>query len=56
MTHGAHKKPALVVDDFETMRATVANFLRNQGFEPVDEVSSVPDALDRIAAAGVGTP
>ncbi len=48
----ALKKSALVVDDFETMRRSVANLLRKQGFEPVDEVSSVPEALDQIVAAG----
>ena len=48
----AHNKSALVVDDFETMRRSVANLLRKQGFEPVDEVSSAPEALEQIAAAG----
>ncbi len=48
----AHPRSALVVDDFETMRRSVANLLRKQGFEPVDEVSSGPEALDRLAAAG----
>jgi two-component system chemotaxis response regulator CheY len=41
-----------VVDDLGVMRRSVANLLRKQDFGPVDEVSSGPDALDRIAAAG----
>lgn len=52
MTNDVPVKSALVVDDFETMRTGVANLLRKQGFEPVDEVSSAPEALDHMTAAG----
>lgn len=52
MTSSAKRRSALVVDDLDVMRRSVANLLRKQDFGPVDEVSSGPDALDRIAAAG----
>ncbi len=52
MTHDASAKSALVVDDLSVMRQSVANLLRNQGFSPVDEVSSGPEALKQMAAAG----
>ncbi len=52
MTNDAPTKSALVVDDMSVMRRSVANLLRSQGFAPVDEVSSGPDALNQIAAAG----
>ena len=52
MTRSAQRRSALVVDDLEVMRRSVANLLRKQDFGPVDEVSSGPEALDRIAAAG----
>lgn len=50
MTNGVKDKSALVVDDLEIMRKSVANLLRSQGFRRVDEVSSVPDALDQMEA------
>lgn len=52
MTHDVSFGSALVVDDFEVMRRAVANLLRKQGFHPVDEVSSAPEALDQMADAG----
>lgn len=52
MTHDAEKGSALVVDDFETMRRAIANLLRKQGFDPVDEASSAPEALDRMTQGG----
>ncbi len=52
MTTSAKRRSALVVDDLDVMRRSVANLLRKQDFGPVDEVSSGPEALDRIAAAG----
>jgi len=52
VTRSAQRRSALVVDDLEVMRRSVANLLRKQDFGPVDEVSSGPEALDRIAAAG----
>ena len=52
MTYSAQRRSALVVDDLDVMRRSVANLLRKQDFGPVDEVSSGPEALDRIAAAG----
>jgi two-component system chemotaxis response regulator CheY len=52
VTNDAPTKSALVVDDMSVMRRSVANLLRSQGFAPVDEVSSGPDALNQIAAAG----
>jgi two-component system chemotaxis response regulator CheY len=52
VTHDVSFGSALVVDDFEVMRGAVANLLRKQGFNPVDEVSSAPEALDRMADTG----
>lgn len=52
MTNDAPVKSALVVDDLSVMRQSVANLLRTQGFSPVDEVSSGPEALRQIDAAG----
>lgn len=51
MTNNARHKSALVVDDLEVMRSSVANLLRKQGFDPVDEASSVSEALEKAADA-----
>jgi two-component system, chemotaxis family, chemotaxis protein CheY len=52
VTSGMRHRSALVVDDLEVMRRSVANLLRKQGFSPVDEVSSVAEALDAAAEIG----
>lgn len=52
MTTGVQGKSALVVDDLEVMRRSVANLLRKQGLARVDEVSSVPKALEQMDAVG----
>lgn len=52
MTTDVRHKSALVVDDLEVMRRSVANLLRKQGFSPVDEASSVAEALEQAAAVG----
>ncbi len=52
MTSEAHHNSALVVDDLDVMRRSVANVLRKQGFSPVDEVSSVSEALGKMADDG----
>ena len=52
MTSDARHKSALVVDDLEVMRRCVANLLRTQGFSPVDEASSVSEALEKAADVG----
>ena len=52
MTNDARLKSALVVDDLEVMRRSVANLLRKQEFSPVDEVSSVPEALEQMEIVG----
>lgn len=52
MTNGKQGKSALVVDDLDVMRRSVANLLRNQGLGRVDEVSSGPEALEQMDAVG----
>lgn len=52
MTIGNQGKSALVVDDLDVMRRSVANLLRNQGLLRVDEVSSVPEALEQMDVVG----
>lgn len=49
---GKQGKSALVVDDLDVMRRSVANLLRNQGLGRVDEVSSGPEALEQMDAVG----
>lgn len=49
---GVQGKSALVVDDLEIMRRSVANLLRKQGLCRVDEVSSVPEALKKMESVG----
>lgn len=48
----AQSKSALVVDDLEIMRRSVANLLRKQGLGHVDEVSSVSEALHQMDTVG----
>lgn len=42
----------LIADDHDLVRDTIAAFLRGQGFAPVELAASLPEVLERLAAAG----
>jgi CheY-like chemotaxis protein len=47
--------PALVVDDFRTMRTTMSNLVRDAGHAKIDQVSDSASALDRLQKIQLGS-
>jgi len=46
--------PILVVDDYKTMIRIIRNFLKQIGFENVDEASDGTEAIEKIRSNGYG--